>query len=142
MSPIEAVGKKVSAISDGSKVISAGRAVSARTGEFVRKSYCYRWLTKEPDPEVIIIDLRETYAVGPFIALMDRLIPHIKDAWRHSKVGPVTRRVFERVASDVFDPLSETQGYELAVAVLTPPEPPEETRTGDDESESTKDNSS
>ncbi|MFU1780586.1 hypothetical protein ACM16X_04315 [Haloarcula japonica] len=137
MSPIEAVGEKVSAISDGSKVISAGRTIGARVGEFVQKSYCYRWLTKEPDPEVVVIDLRETYVVGFFIALLDKLIPCIEDAWQHSTMGSVARCTFERLVSDVFAPLSETRGYELAL--LTPPEPPEEKRTAGDESESTDD---
>lgn len=142
LSPIEAVGEKVSAISDGSQIVGVGRVIGARASEFVRESYCYRWLTKEPEPEVIVIDLRETYAVGPFIALLDRLVPHIEDAWRHSAVGSVARRVFERVVEDVFDPLSQTRGYELAVALLTPPEPPEQKRNHDGESESAEDNSS
>ena len=139
LSPVGAVGEKVGAISDGSQLISSGRALGARTGELVRESYCYRWLTKEPDPEVIVIDLRETYAVGPFITLLDRLIPHIEDAWQHSTMGSVARRVVERIVEDVFDPLSETRGYELAAALLTPPEPPKQTRTAGDESKSTDD---
>jgi len=134
LSPIGAVGKKISAISDGSQVISAGRAIGARVSAFVRESYCYRWLTKEPDPEVIVIDLRETYAVGPFIALLDTLIPHVGDAWNQSRLGSVVGRVF--------DPLAETRGYKLAVSVLTPPEPPERERTVVDDSESTEDESS
>jgi hypothetical protein len=39
---------------------------------WTRSSYCYRWLTKEPDPDVIVIDLRETYTVGPILAAMDQ----------------------------------------------------------------------
>jgi hypothetical protein len=142
LSPIGAVGKKISAISDGSQVISAGRAIGARVSAFVRESYCYRWLTKEPDPEVIVIDLRETYAVGPFIALLDTLIPHVGDAWNQSRLGSVVGRVFEWLREEVFDPLAETRGYKLAVSVLTPPEPPERERTVVDDSESTEDESS
>lgn len=141
LSPIGAVGKKISAISDGSQVISAGRAIGARVSAFVRESYCYRWLTKEPDPEVIVIDLRETYAVGPFITLLDRLIRHIEDAWQQSKMGSVAGHAFERLAADVFDPLSGTRGYELAVALLTPPEPPDQKRTAGDDSGFTEDES-
>ncbi|KAA9406610.1 hypothetical protein ACNO8S_10180 [Haloarcula sp. KBTZ06] len=137
----DAVGEKISAISDGSQVISTGRAIGTRVSEFVRESYCYRWLTKEPDPDIIVIDLRETYTVGPFITLLDTLIPHIEDAWNQSRVESAASRVFERLSEEVFDPLSETRGYELAVSVLVPPEPPEQTRTGDDESESARDGS-
>ena len=125
LSPIEPAGRKVSAISDASQIISVGRTIGARAGELVRESYCYRWLTEEPDPEVIVIDLRETYTVWTFITLLERFIPHIEDAWQHSKVESIARRVFERLAAGVFDPLSETRGYKLVVISLTPPEPPE-----------------
>ncbi|RLM89971.1 hypothetical protein [Haloarcula sp. Atlit-7R] len=138
LSPIESVGERISAISDGSQVISAGCAVGARASEFVRESYCYRWLTKEPDPEVIVIDLRETYAVGPFIALLDRIVPYVQHAWQHSRVGSTVKHVFERFNEKVLDPLAETRGYELAVSVLAPPEPPERERTTADDSESTE----
>ncbi|WP_058994883.1 hypothetical protein [Haloarcula sp. CBA1127] len=141
LNPIGAVGEKVSAITDGSKVVDVGRVIGARASEFVQKSYCYRWLTTEPEPEIIVIDLRETYAVGPFITLLDRLIPHIEDAWRHSTVGSAAKTAFERLAADVFDPLSETRGYELAAALLTPPEPTEQRRTDNGESESAEDGS-
>jgi hypothetical protein len=139
LSPIDAVGKKISAISDGSRVITTVRTLGSRTSDFVQESYCYRWLTKEPDPEVIVIDLRETYTVGPFIALLDRIIPHVKHAWEHSHVGLVAEGVFERLSEEVFDPLAETRGYELAAAILTPPEPPEQKRTVVDDSESNED---
>jgi hypothetical protein len=138
LSPIEAVREKTSAIINGSRVITTVRTLGARMSGFVQESYCYRWLTKEPDPEVIVIDLRETYTVGPFIALLDRIIPHIEDAWRQSRVGSVVKRVFERLSEAVFDPLAETRGYELAVSVLAPPEPPERERTTVDDSESTE----
>jgi hypothetical protein len=40
----------------------------------VAGSFIYRWLTAEPEPEVIVIDLRETWTVGPVIELVDRLL--------------------------------------------------------------------
>jgi len=55
-----------------------------RTAAAVRDSYLYGWLTAEPDPEVIVIDLRETWTVGPFIRLLDatldRLVPALDDS--------------------------------------------------------------
>jgi hypothetical protein len=41
---------------------------------WIRASWIYRWLTAEPDPDVIVIDLRETLSVGPVIAAMDRTL--------------------------------------------------------------------
>ena len=40
---------------------------------WVRASVLYRWLTTEPDPEIVVIDLRETSTLGPLIAVLDRL---------------------------------------------------------------------
>lgn len=39
----------------------------------VRASWGYRWLTAEPDPEPVVIDLRETYTVGPVLAVLERV---------------------------------------------------------------------
>ena len=41
---------------------------------FVESSWLYRWLTAEPDAEVVVIDLRETLSAGPVIAWIDRRI--------------------------------------------------------------------
>ncbi len=57
-----------------SRVYQWVNALGERLTAYVRGSFLYRWLTAEPEPEVIVIDLRETWTVGPFIALLDRLI--------------------------------------------------------------------
>lgn len=49
-------------------------ALVARVGTWIEASWLYRWLTAEPDPDVIVIDLRETLTVGPILAVLDRLI--------------------------------------------------------------------
>jgi len=139
LSHTEVAGEKTSEITDGSRIVTTVRGLGSRASRFVRESYCYRWLTKEPDPEIIVIDLRETYTVGPLITLLDRLIPHVEHAWQHSRVGSVSQRVSERLAEDVLDPLAETRGYEFAVAILTPPEPPDRKRTAGDDQESSGD---
>lgn len=47
-------------------------AQSVRTlARWIRHSYLYRWFTTEPDPDIIVIDLRETYTIGPFLRLFD-----------------------------------------------------------------------
>ncbi|WP_233559385.1 MULTISPECIES: hypothetical protein [unclassified Halorubrum] len=53
----------------------------------VRDSYLYRWLTAEPDPDVIVIDLRETWTVGPVIRLLDAAIDRLAPAVRESRVA-------------------------------------------------------
>lgn len=63
------------------------QGLTRRAETVVRRSFLYRWLTAEPDPEVIVIDLRETLTVGPFIQLLDRIIPRALDAYKTSQVG-------------------------------------------------------
>jgi len=41
---------------------------------FVESSWLYRWLTAEPDAEVVVIDLRETLSAGPVLAQIDQRI--------------------------------------------------------------------
>ncbi|ELY39718.1 hypothetical protein [Natronorubrum tibetense] len=60
---------------------------------FVRHSRLYRWFTTEPEPDVIVIDLRETYTVGPFIRLLDRCLEGVSDAAESSKTAAVAARV-------------------------------------------------
>ena len=62
---------------DGSVLAGVGRRAAGAGEQFadvVKSSWLYRWLTAEPEPDVIVIDLRETYTVGPFIRLVDLLV--------------------------------------------------------------------
>lgn len=58
----------------------------------VRHSYLYRWLTAEPDPDVIVIDLRETWTVGPFIRLLDATIDRLAPAVKDSRVAGAVQK--------------------------------------------------
>jgi len=60
-----------------------------------RASFPYRWLTAEPDPEVIVIDLRETYTVGPILAVLDRLVGILARGWQTAGVGSLTETVHD-----------------------------------------------
>lgn len=166
--------RSASRLFDGSRLVSFGRATTEWLTTSVRGAYLYRWLTKEPDPEVIVIDLRETYAVGPFIQLLDWLIPQVQRAWQASALARLVEAGEDRLVEHPIRALSlwalpllvlgvglsavlsgletfttvflsamlvfalfgtqvtiswrevtETRAFELAVAVLEPPEPPE-----------------
>ncbi len=69
----------------------------ARAERVVRASLLYRWLTKEPDPEVIVIDLRETWSVGPVIALVDWLVARLVPVAERSRVRQVVHAVGTRL---------------------------------------------
>lgn len=56
------------------RIASTAARSSAVAQTVVSGSFIYRWLTAEPEPEVIVIDLRETWTVGPVIKLIDRLV--------------------------------------------------------------------
>ena len=84
------------------------------------ESFLYRWLTTEPDPESVVIDLRETLSVGPIIALLDRVLRWIVPYWAQSVPGRILG-----VLVDWGERVADTRVGRLMVAVLEPPEPPE-----------------
>ncbi|ELZ26373.1 hypothetical protein [Natrinema limicola] len=60
---------------------------------YVRASFCYQWLTAEPDPDVIVIDLRETYTVGPFIRLLDAVIDELETGYTNSQAESTISKI-------------------------------------------------
>lgn len=70
-------GSRFIQLLDDSMVVElARRAVGSghRLTTYVRNAWLYQWLTAEPEPEVIVIDLRKTWTVGPFIRMLDSLL--------------------------------------------------------------------
>jgi len=94
---------------DRSRLVATVRAV----GRWARQSVLYRWLTKEPDPEVIVIDLRETYTVGPIIGALDWSIAKLAPWWRASGV----RQLCAAAADQVRERPIRTLGVVLMAAV-------------------------
>ncbi|MEF8828977.1 MAG: hypothetical protein V5A49_08070 [Haloarcula sp.] len=90
----------------------------SRLLEISKSSGIYRWLTAEPEPEVIVIDLRETYTLGPFLAVLDALTPQVVRLWRHSVLASVVRAIEGT--------LSGSATARLAARLLEPPDPPED----------------
>lgn len=99
-----------------SVVASAARWLADAT----RHASLYRWLTAEPEPDVIVIDLRETYTVGPVVALLDRLLDALAPVWRHSSC----KRATDGVAT-VAVWAARTRPGRLLLTFLEPPEPRE-----------------
>ncbi|RKD98083.1 hypothetical protein [Halopiger aswanensis] len=86
---IETVEQRLRTGVERSRLASTVRTL----GRYVRHSWVYRWLTAEPDPEVIVIDLRETYTVGPFIRLLDRIFEQCARATASSRAVEFSHRV-------------------------------------------------
>ena len=116
-----ALADDLATVIDASWLAGAVRTLT----RWIRRSFLYRWLTKEPDPDVIVIDLRDTYTVGPFVALLDRLAPTIERTWR----GSFVHRVADRFTIDPNRELiADSKTLRLLVAALEPPELPDEDR--------------
>lgn len=85
-------------------VVRAQRSGLVRRGlasgrAYVRRSFLYRWLTAEPEPDVIVIDLRETLTVGPWLRALERTIRWLLPAAVSSllfRVGRWTASAIER----------------------------------------------
>lgn len=109
------IGTLLASVSE-SRLVGSLQAVGARLAHMARHSFLFRWLTKEPEPAVIVIDLRETWTVGPIIQLLDWMIGRIAPYWegsalKHGGDGIVT--FVERAA--------ETRTGQLLTRILTPP---------------------
>jgi hypothetical protein len=101
--------------------IKSVTGAAATVEAWVVNSSLYRWLTTEPDPDVIVIDLRETYTVGPFLRAVDRVMPTVGTAVR----GSFAWSIAERMSENVVEPAAESRSVQWLAAVLAPPEPPE-----------------
>lgn len=108
---------------DDSRTSRAARWLSTA----VRNSYGYRWLTREPDPEVVVIDLRETWTVGPVIRVLDRLVDWVTPYWRESTL----KRGFDGVVA-LGERAADTRFGQLVVKLLEPPESPKDATDSDE----------
>lgn len=79
----------------------------------------YHWLTKEPEPEVVVIDLRNTYAVGPAIRMADLLFETLAPIYPNSAIASVTTRLQSLVSM-----IEDRPSIQYITAALEPPAPP------------------
>lgn len=101
------------AIADATATSSLTRG-GRRVLTWVRASYLYRWLTAEPDPHVVVIDLRTTRTVGPFVRALDWALTRAVAFTRESglyRVGTATAAAVRRAPIRV-------AGIVLCVAAL------------------------
>ncbi|SDZ98174.1 hypothetical protein SAMN04488065_1539 [Haloplanus vescus] len=113
--------ERMSRAVDRSRLMNLVELAANRTTKIVRNSWIYNWLTAEPEPEIIVIDLRETRTVGPVIALLDLVIEMLVPWYRQSALKRGINSVItlgERAA--------ETRVGKLVIALFEPPELPEE----------------
>jgi len=112
-----ALERRVTQASDGSVLVGGARSLSGRVETLVRNSYGYRWLTAEPDPSVVVIDLRETPTVGPLVRLLEQVVDPVERAWEDSRIAATVTTIGAALA--------DSRTGQLLAALLEPPELPE-----------------
>lgn len=96
----------------------AGSLVAGTLATFVRwsrSSWLYRWLTAEPEPAVVVIDLRETATVGPLLVAVEHTVRSLASAARSSALGRALGRIVEEVRA------APIRAASVAVLVAAPP---------------------
>lgn len=120
---------------DGSEVVSTvrrmwtgefGTSENARSSQLIERgtqwltgSALYQWLTAEPEPDVIVIDLRETWTVGPLVKLLDRIVLRALPYWHSSRVNSGVDALV-----GLAEQAAETRYGQAIASVLAPPGPP------------------
>ena len=107
--------------------ITRGLRTAKRWG---RHSALYRWLTAEPDPDIVVIDLRETYTVGTVISVLDRLAAPLSRSYRVSGL-----RRLANGTGGVASTLAATRIGQALGRVRVPPEPPDSAPDSDTQPE-------
>lgn len=110
---------------EGARTVGAAETVGRRITAVARRSWLYRWLTAEPEPEVVVIDLRETYTVGPVLAVLDRCLavlgPPVR-AWIR-RVRPLWEESWIRaMGTSVAGPIETSRTGRMLAAALEPPD--------------------
>lgn len=106
-------------------------SVSKVSASWIESSLLYQWLTEEPDPEVIVIDLRTTRTVGSLIAVLDTIIATLAPYYPTATLKWLIDIVNNLAARAV----STTLG-QFITGLLEPPAPPaERTEDTDDPAE-------
>jgi hypothetical protein len=120
-----------------SRLVFIARQGSQWFATVATNSLLYGCLTKEPDPDVIIIDLRKTWTVGPFITLLDALVEWIAPIWRASQLARLGAK-----AASTGEYLADTRYGNILIKVLEPPEPPKQRTDSQTEPTERDDNTS
>ena len=94
--------------------------VAARCRAAFVHAWIIRWLTREPEPNVVEIDLTETRTIGPIVAVLDRIVRSLSTPVSHSRIRATshgTVRSFERNAVPVLG--GAILGFALGTLALT-----------------------
>lgn len=97
---LESVRTRFQRAVEDSLVVRTIRRLEATLTGWFRGSRIVRWFLAEPDPEVIVIDLRETYTVGPLLGVLDRVVAAGSRFGEQTGATRVVGRASDRVAAE------------------------------------------
>lgn len=119
------VYERVGAAIRGSATARVSGHAASRLSRLTRGSACYRWVTTDAEPTVVVVDLRETRTVGPLVSSLETAVGRSMRAWETSRVHSVVQTVGSW--------LRNSRSGSLVTALL---KPPEQSADGSDLSES------
>ncbi|RNJ27135.1 hypothetical protein [Halosegnis longus] len=114
-------GAAIRATLASSPPADALRRLERAVEETVRNSWLYRWLTAEPDPTVVTIDLRETHTVGPVLALLEWVVTPLWTRWQQSAL----REKSGTIAGHGQRIVESSRVATWLARLFVPPEPPD-----------------
>ncbi|KAB7517939.1 hypothetical protein [Halosegnis rubeus] len=76
--------------------VTTAQRLERAVGRQLHTSRLYQWLTAEPDPTVVTINLRETYTIGPVLGLLERLVTPMVTRWEQSRLNEVATALSDR----------------------------------------------
>jgi len=97
----------------------------------IQNSFIYRWLTTPPDPDIIVIDLRETLIIAPFLTFLDRILAVLRPWFETSHLKHALNRLTILIAG-----LSDTRLGQTLVGLFEPPEWPKQASDENQDSDS------
>lgn len=97
---IEALRSRINEATDNSRFVGTIRRVESTLSRWTRNSRIVRWFLAEPDPEVIVIDLRETYTIGPIIRVLDWTIDRGNQLAERTGLTAVAERTAQRIEAE------------------------------------------
>jgi hypothetical protein len=109
-----------------SAIVALVQSVASFMGRVSRNSFVYRWLTTEPEPDVIVIDLTETWSVGPLIRVLDGLLERSGPFWTSAR----SKRALERIDMLTQRLVAGSVALHVLARLLAPPS---ETESGEEQ---------
>jgi hypothetical protein len=83
-----------------SRVIGTLEGIESTLQRWASGSRIVQWFLAEPEPEVIVIDLRETYTVGPVIRALDWGVERADRLAERTGLASALRRAAQRIEAE------------------------------------------